>query len=38
MSRRKLSNGASAQRAAWFKRGLTAGDMNRCDTFSGGGD
>lgn len=28
-----FTHGTSAQRVRWFKRGLEAGDMNRCDTF-----
>jgi predicted metalloprotease len=29
-----FTHGSSAQRVAWFKRGLQAGDMKVCDTFS----
>jgi hypothetical protein len=29
-----FTHGTSAQRAAWFKRGLTAGDPADCDTFT----
>jgi uncharacterized protein len=28
-----FTHGSSAQRVAWFKRGLDGGDVNRCDTF-----
>jgi uncharacterized protein len=30
------THGSSAQRINWFSTGLKTGDMNRCDTFSGG--
>ena len=30
-----FTHGTAAQRAAWFKRGLTSGDMKACDTFTG---
>ena len=33
-----FTHGTSVERASWFKRGLTSGDMKQCDTFSGGGD
>jgi hypothetical protein len=29
-----FTHGSSAQRVAWFKRGLESGDVGRCDTFS----
>ncbi|GAD08967.1 predicted metalloprotease [Gluconobacter frateurii NBRC 103465] len=29
-----FTHGTSAQRVSWFKRGLSSGDINRCDTFS----
>jgi predicted metalloprotease len=29
-----FTHGSSEQRVRWFKRGLDAGDMNQCDTFS----
>ena len=29
-----FTHGTSEQRVRWFKRGLDAGDMNQCDTFS----
>ena len=28
-----FTHGSSAQRVAWFKRGLQSGDMRTCDTF-----
>ena len=28
-----FTHGSSAQRVRWFKRGLTSGDMDSCDTF-----
>ncbi len=31
-----FTHGTSAQRSRWFRRGLAAGDMNACDTFSAG--
>ena len=31
-----FTHGSSAQRVAWFKRGLDGGDINRCDTFEAG--
>ena len=31
-----FTHGSSAQRVAWFKRGLQSGDMDACDTFKGG--
>jgi predicted metalloprotease len=30
-----FTHGTAAQRANWFKRGLTSGDMRSCDTFAG---
>ena len=32
-----FTHGSSAQRVAWFKRGLQSGDMKDCDTFGGKG-
>lgn len=32
-----FTHGTSAQRVEWFKRGLTTGNMNACDTFQAGG-
>jgi predicted metalloprotease len=29
-----FTHGTSAQRVEWFRRGLSMGDMNACDTFS----
>jgi len=29
-----FTHGTSAQRTRWFKRGLSSGDMDQCDTFS----
>ena len=29
-----FTHGSSAQRAAWFKKGLQTGDTNQCDTFA----
>lgn len=29
-----FTHGSSAQRVAWFKRGVQSGDLNTCDTFS----
>ena len=31
-----FTHGTSAQRDAWFKRGLANGDMDQCDTFGAG--
>lgn len=31
-----FTHGSSAQRVAWFKRGLDGGDVERCDTFEAG--
>jgi len=31
-----FTHGSSAQRVRWFKRGLDAGDLKACDTFSSG--
>lgn len=30
----RFTHGSSAQRVEWFKRGLTSGDPNACDTFA----
>ena len=30
----QFTHGSSAQRVAWFRRGLEKGDVNACDTFS----
>jgi uncharacterized protein len=32
-----FTHGTAEQRMRWFKRGLQAGDLKQCDTFSGGG-
>jgi predicted metalloprotease len=29
-----FTHGSSAQRVAWFKRGLQSGDLRQCDTFA----
>jgi len=29
-----FTHGSSRQRVAWFRRGITTGDMNQCDTFT----
>ena len=29
-----FTHGTSAQRVAWFRRGLESGDPNACDTFA----
>jgi len=31
-----FTHGSSADRVAWFKRGLERGELNACDTFGGG--
>ncbi|UOO80762.1 neutral zinc metallopeptidase [Uruburuella testudinis] len=31
-----FTHGSSAERLAWFKRGLQSGDINQCNTFSAG--
>ena len=31
-----FTHGTSAQRVSWFKRGLSTGELRRCDTFSAG--
>jgi len=31
----RFTHGSSAQRVEWFRRGLTTGDPNACDTFAG---
>ena len=31
-----FTHGTSAQRVAWFKRGMDSGDFRKCDTFSAG--
>ena len=30
-----FTHGTSAQRVGWFKRGLSSGQIEQCDTFSG---
>jgi predicted metalloprotease len=35
VSPESFTHGSSAQRAEWFQRGLTAGDIAQCNTFSG---
>jgi len=30
-----FTHGSSAQRVAWFRRGLESGDPRSCDTFAG---
>jgi predicted metalloprotease len=30
----RFTHGSSAQRVEWFRRGLTSGDPNACDTFA----
>ena len=32
----RFTHGSSAQRVEWFKRGLTSGSLEACDTFGGG--
>ena len=31
-----FTHGSAEQRVRWFRRGLEAGDLNQCDTFSRG--
>jgi predicted metalloprotease len=31
-----FTHGTSAERVSWFKRGITSGDINQCDTFGTG--
>jgi len=31
-----FTHGTSAQREGWFRRGLTGGSIDSCDTFGGG--
>ena len=35
VSPESFTHGSSAQRAEWFQRGLTGGDINQCNTFTG---
>jgi predicted metalloprotease len=35
VSPESFTHGSSAQRAEWFQRGLTSGDMAQCNTFAG---
>jgi predicted metalloprotease len=32
-----FTHGSAEQRVRWFRRGIEAGEINQCDTFSGGG-
>jgi len=34
VSERNFTHGTSAQRMAWLKRGMTTGDVSKCDTFN----
>lgn len=35
VSPRNFTHGTSAQRMAWFRRGMESGDVGQCDTFNG---
>ena len=35
VSPESFTHGSSAQRAEWFQRGLTSGDIAQCNTFAG---
>ena len=38
VSPESFTHGSSAERQGWFKRGLTTGQVNQCDTFTAGPD